>query len=141
MNGLLTDLYELTMATGYYDAGKAHQKATFELTIRRLPAHRNFVIAAGLQQAIDYLLNLAFAPEEIDYLRNQPAFANASAGFFDYLRGFRFTGDVFAVPEGTPLFAGEPMMTVRAPIIGSPAKSGVPSGTAKTSPVKRKPRR
>jgi nicotinate phosphoribosyltransferase len=63
VNGLLTDLYELTMATGYYDAGKAHQKATFELTIRRLPAHRNFVIAAGLQQAIDYLLNLAFAPE------------------------------------------------------------------------------
>ena len=79
MNGLLTDLYELTMAAGYYDAGKAHQKATFEFTIRRLPAHRNFVIAAGLAQAIDYLLNLSFTAEEIDYLRTLPAFARASA--------------------------------------------------------------
>jgi nicotinate phosphoribosyltransferase len=117
VNGLLTDLYELIMAAGYYEAGKAKQKATFELTVRRLPANRNYVIAAGLPQAIDYLLNLSFTGEEIDYLRGLPAFANASSGFFDYLRGFRFTGDVFAVPEGTPLFAGEPMMTVRAPII------------------------
>jgi nicotinate phosphoribosyltransferase len=117
VNGLLTDLYELTMAAGYYDAGKVQQKATFELTIRRLPAHRNFVIAAGLTQAIDYLLHLSFSEDEVGYLRNLPAFANASPGFFDYLRGFRFTGDVFAVPEGTPLFAGEPMMIVRAPII------------------------
>jgi nicotinate phosphoribosyltransferase len=117
VNGLLTDLYELTMAAGYHDAGKVNQKATFELTIRRLPANRNYVIAAGLAQAIDYLLNLNFGAEEIDYLRTLPAFASASAGFFDYLRGFRFTGDVFAVPEGTPLFAGEPMMVVRAPIV------------------------
>ena len=117
MNGLLTDLYELTMAAGYYEAGKVQHKATFELTIRRLPAGRNFVIAAGLQQAVDYLLNLSFSGEEIDYLRGLPAFARASQGFFDYLRTFRFTGDVFAVPEGTPLLAGEPLMTVRAPII------------------------
>jgi nicotinate phosphoribosyltransferase len=117
VNGLLTDLYELIMAAGYYEAGKAKQKATFELTVRRLPANRNYVIAAGLPQAIDYLLNLSFTGEEINYLRGLPAFAQASSGFFDYLRGFRFTGDVFAVPEGTPLFAGEPMMTVRAPII------------------------
>jgi nicotinate phosphoribosyltransferase len=75
------------------------------------------VLAAGLPQAIEYLLNLSFSGEEIDYLRSLPAFAGASGGFFDYLRAFRFTGDVFAVPEGTPLFAGEPMMTVRAPII------------------------
>lgn len=105
------------MAAGYYAAGKVQQKATFELSIRRLPAHRNFVIAAGLPQAIDYLLNLSFSGEEIDYLRGLPAFAGAASGFFDYLRDFRFTGDVFAVPEGTVLFAGEPMMTVRAPII------------------------
>lgn len=117
MNGLLTDVYELTMAAGYYEAGKVQHKATFELSIRRLPAGRNFVIAAGLPQAIDYLLNLGFSGEELDYLRSLPAFAGASDGFFDYLRAFRFTGDVFAVPEGTPLFAGEPMMTVRAPII------------------------
>lgn len=117
MNGLLTDLYELTMAAGYYEAGKVQQKATFELTVRRLPAHRNYVIAAGLPQAIDYLLNLNFSEEEIAYVRGLPTFARASEGFFEYLRNFRFTGDVFAVPEGTPLFAGEPMMTVRAPII------------------------
>ena len=117
MNGLLTDLYELTMAAGYYEAGKASQRATFELSIRRLPAHRNFVIAAGLPQAIDYLANLRFSREEIEYLRGLPALARTSSGFFDYLRDFRFTGDVFAVPEGTPLFAGEPMMTVRAPLI------------------------
>ena len=117
MNGLLTDLYELTMAAGYYDAGKVKQKATFELTVRRLPAHRNYIIAAGLPQAIDYLLNLSFSSAEIDYLRGLPIFAQASPGFFDYLRGFRFTGDVFAVPEGTVLFAGEPMMSIRAPIV------------------------
>jgi len=117
VNGLLTDLYELHMAAGYWEAGKAKQKATFELTIRRLPANRNYVLAAGLPQAIDYLLNLSFCSEEIEYLRGLPTFACASESFFEYLRSFRFTGDVFAVPEGTPLFAGEPMMTVRAPII------------------------
>jgi nicotinate phosphoribosyltransferase len=105
------------MAAGYFEAGKVQQKATFELSIRRLPPHRNFVIAAGLPQAIEYLQNLSFSAEEIDYLRGLPAFARVSAGFFDYLRDFRFTGDVFAVPEGTPLFAGEPMMIVRAQII------------------------
>jgi nicotinate phosphoribosyltransferase len=117
VNGLLTDLYELTMAAGYFEAGKIQQKATFELTIRRLPAHRNYVIAAGLPQAVDYLLNLSFSAEEVDYLRALPAFAHVSPGFFEYLRGLRFTGDVFAVPEGTVLFAGEPMMIVRAPLV------------------------
>lgn len=117
MTGLLTDLYELTMAAGYFEAGKATQKATFELSIRRLPTRRNFVIAAGLAQCVEYLLNLRFTPEEIDYLRGLQQFARVSIGFFDYLRDFRFTGDVFAVPEGTPLFAGEPMLIVRAPLI------------------------
>ncbi len=117
MTGLLTDLYELTMAAGYFEAGKATQKATFELSIRRLPTRRNFVIAAGLAQCVEYLLNLRFTPEEIDYLRGLAQFASVSGGFFDYLRDFRFTGDVFAVPEGTPLFAGEPMLTVRAPLV------------------------
>ncbi len=117
MNGLLTDLYELTMAAGYFEAGKAEEIATFEFTIRRFPHNRNFVIAAGLPQAVDYLLNLSFSGEEIDYLRGLPQFRHAPPAFFDYLRDFRFTGDLFAVPEGTPLFAGEPMLTVRAPII------------------------
>jgi nicotinate phosphoribosyltransferase len=117
MNGLLTDLYELTMAAGYFEAAKADEKATFEFTIRKLPPHRNFIVAAGLPQVVDYLLNLSFTAEEIDYLRSLAQFRSTSPGFWDYLRGFRFTGDLFAVPEGTPLFAGEPMLTIRGPII------------------------
>src|SRR6266852_2669653 len=105
------------MAAGYFEAGKATQKATFELSVRRLPNRRNFVIAAGLAQCVDYLLNLRFTSEEIDYLRGLPQFARTSIAFFDHLRDFRFTGDLFAVPEGTPLFAGEPMLTIRAPLI------------------------
>jgi nicotinate phosphoribosyltransferase len=117
VSALLTDLYELTMAAGYFEAGKATEKAAFELSIRRLPKNRNFVLAAGLQQVVEYLLNLHFEAAEIDYLRGLPQFRNVSPGFFDYLRDFRFTGDLFAVPEGTPLFAGEPVLTLRAPLI------------------------
>jgi nicotinate phosphoribosyltransferase len=82
-----------------------------------LPNHRNFVLATGLAQCVDYLLNLRFNTEDIAYLRDLPQFAQVSPKFFDYLRDFRFTGDLFAAPEGTPLFAGEPMLTVRAPLI------------------------
>jgi nicotinate phosphoribosyltransferase len=117
VNALLTDLYELTMSAGYFEAGKTAERATFELSVRRLPKGRNFILAAGLPQAVDYLLNLSFDASEIAYLRALPQFASASPGFFDYLRAFRFTGDLFAVPEGTPLFAGEPILTVRAPLI------------------------
>jgi nicotinate phosphoribosyltransferase len=105
------------MAAGYFNAGKTTERATFEFSIRRLPAHRNFVIAAGLPDVVDYLLNLSFTSEEIGYLRQLPQFANTSPGFFDYLSKFRFTGDLFAVPEGTPLFAGEPAVAIRAPLI------------------------
>jgi nicotinate phosphoribosyltransferase len=117
MNGLLTDLYELTMAAGYFEAGKTDEKATFELTIRRLPANRNYVLAAGLPQIVDYLLNLSFTGEEVDYLRGLAQFRGVTPGFFEYLRALRFTGDLFAVPEGTPLFAGEPALAIRAPIV------------------------
>ncbi|HEY1241248.1 MAG TPA: nicotinate phosphoribosyltransferase [Bryobacteraceae bacterium] len=117
MNGLLTDLYELTMAAGYFEAGKTAEKATFELAIRRLPANRNFAVVAGLPQVVDFLLNLSFTAAEIEYLRGLPQFRRASPQFFDYLRGFRFTGDLFAVPEGTPMFAGEPLLSIRAPLI------------------------
>lgn len=105
------------MAAGYFEAGKTAERATFELAIRRLPANRNFVLAAGLPQVVDFLLNLSFTAEEIDYLRGLPQFRHASPKFFDYLGQFRFTGDVFAVPEGTPMFAGEPVLTIRAPLI------------------------
>jgi nicotinate phosphoribosyltransferase len=117
MNALLTDLYELTMAAGFFDSGRVAHKAAFELSIRRLPSHRNYVIACGLPQLVDYLLNLSFTAEEIDYLRRLPQFSNTSPAFFNYLRDFRFTGDLFAVPEGTILFSGEPVLTLRAPII------------------------
>ncbi len=117
MNGLLTDLYELTMAAGYFESGKVEEKATFEFTIRRLPAFRNFVLVAGLAQVVEYLQNLSFTADEIAYLRGLPQFRGASPAFFEYLRKFRFTGDLFAAQEGTPLFAGEPVLCLRAPII------------------------
>ena len=85
--------------------------------VRRLPANRHFLIAAGLEQAVEYLLNLRFTSEEIDYLRGLPQFRHAPAEFFGTLAELRFTGDLFAVPEGTPVFAGEPLMTVRAPLL------------------------
>jgi nicotinate phosphoribosyltransferase len=115
--GILTDLYQLTMAAGYFEAGKASERATFELFVRKLPRNRNFIVAAGLAQAADYLLNLRFTPEEIDYLRSLPHFARAHPGFFQMLAGLRFTGDLFAVREGTPLFPNEPFLTLRAPLI------------------------
>ena len=117
MNALLTDLYELTMAAGYYEAGKQVHKAIFELSIRHLPKNRNYVVAAGLRQAVEYLQNLSFTEDEIAYLRSLAQFKQVQPAFFDSLRSFRFTGDLFAVPEGTPMFAGEPVLTVRAPLI------------------------
>jgi nicotinate phosphoribosyltransferase len=114
---LNTDLYELTMAAGYFEAGKTEERATFELYVRRLPANRKFILAAGLAQAVEYLLNLRFTREETEYLRGLPQFHHTRPGFFDMLAGLRFTGDVFAVGEGTPMFAGEPFLTLRAPLV------------------------
>lgn len=117
MNALLTDLYQLTMAAGYYTAGKHREIATFELFVRRLPYNRNYYLAAGLAQAVDYLLHLRFTAEEIAWLRGLPQFSRAAPGFFDYLANLRFTGDLFGMPEGTPVFPNEPILTVRAPLI------------------------
>lgn len=117
MNGLLTDLYELTMAAGYFAADRHRDVGTFEFTIRRLPRHRDFVLLAGLHRAVEYLLNLSFEPDEIRYLRSLENFSNAPAAFWDYLAAFRFSGDVFAVPEGTVLYAGQPVLNIRAPLI------------------------
>ncbi len=117
MPALSTDLYQLTMAAGYVQAGKTHEIATFELFVRRFPQNRNYLIAAGLEQAVEYLLNLRFTKDEIDYLRGLSQFHHAPKDFFDYLESFRFTGDLFALPEGTPFFPGEPLLTVRAPIV------------------------
>src|SRR5262249_48867190 len=117
MTGLLTDLYQLTMAAGYFEAGKAEETATFELFFRSLPRYRNFVLAAGLEQVIDYLKTLHFTGDQIRYLKSLPQFKSVPSSFFDVLGNLRFTGDVFAVREGTPVFAGEPILTVRAPLM------------------------
>ncbi len=117
MSALNTDLYQLTMAAGYFAAGKADEVATFELSVRKLPEQRNFLVAAGLQQALEYLADLKFRRDEIDYLRGLEQFRNAPPEFFDFLADLRFTGDLFAVQEGTPVFANEPIAIVRAPLI------------------------
>lgn len=115
-SALLTDFYQLTMAAGYFEAGKTSEVATFDLFVRRLPPGRDYLIAAGLEQALDYLENLRFRAEEIAWLRSLPQFARVSPKFWTYLRKLRFTGDVFAVPEGTPVYANEPILSVRAPL-------------------------
>jgi nicotinate phosphoribosyltransferase len=115
-SGLLTDLYELTMAAGYLQT-RFEGNATFELFARHLPPKRNYLVAAGLDQAIDFLENVRFAPEDIDYLRRNKVFQHVRPEFFEYLTQFRFTGDVWAMPEGTLVFAGEPLLRVTAPVI------------------------
>ncbi len=105
------------MAAGYFQAAKTRDRATFELYVRRLPPNRTFLLAVGLAQAVEYLLNLRFTAEEIAYLRTLPQFAHTPEGFFEMLAGLRFTGDLFAVPEGTPMFPDEPFLTVRAPLV------------------------
>jgi nicotinate phosphoribosyltransferase len=115
-SGLLTDLYELTMAAGYLQT-RFDARATFELFVRNLPPHRNYLVAAGLEQGLEFLGNVNFTAEEIEFLRRHPVFGHIRDEFFDYLRGFRFSGDVWAMPEGTLVFAGEPLLRVTAPII------------------------
>ena len=114
--GLSTDLYELTMAAGYHAAG-ATPRASFELFVRELPVTRGYLVAAGLEQAIAFLEAWRYTADDIAYLRTVPALHGADPTFFDeYLRRLRFSGDVWAVPEGTPVFAGEPILRVTAPL-------------------------
>jgi nicotinate phosphoribosyltransferase len=115
-SGLLTDLYELTMAAGYLQT-HFEARATFELFVRHLPPHRGYLVAAGLEQALGFLENVDFNQEEIQFLRTHPAFSHIRPEFFDYLAKFRFTGDVWAMPEGTLVFPGEPLLRVTGPII------------------------
>lgn len=115
-SGLLTDLYELTMAAGYLQT-RFDARATFELFVRNLPPHRNYLVVAGLEQGLEFLEKVNFTAEEINFLRRHPVFRHIREEFFDYLRGFHFTGDVWALPEGTLVFPGEPLLRVTAPII------------------------
>jgi nicotinate phosphoribosyltransferase len=115
--GLLTDLYELTMAAGYYVHGLADQRATFELWVRHLPPGRNYLVAAGLEQAVHYLQHIRFAPEQVEYLRSHPAFRDVPAGWFERLSNLKFDGDLWAIPEGTVVFADEPLLRVTGPLM------------------------
>lgn len=111
---MLTDFYELTMANGYLENGLKDQVAYFDMFFRRIPDGGGFAIMAGVEQLIEYLSNLAFTEEDIEYLRSKGIF---SEEFLDYLKNFRFACDVWAVPEGTPIFPGEPVVKVRGPVI------------------------
>ena len=116
LSALSTDLYELTMVGGYYVAGLSG-RATFDLFVRSLPATRNYLVAAGLEQALDFLESLHFTADDIKYLRSVPSLVKLPPAFFDeYLPRLRFTGDVWAVDEGTPVFAQEPVLRVTAPL-------------------------
>ena len=111
---LLCDFYELTMANGYFELGKADEISYFDVFYRKVPDGGGFAIAAGLEQVIEYIKNLKFTEEDIAFLKSKNLF---SKEFLDYLRTFRFTGDIYAVPEGTPIFPGEPIMTICAPSV------------------------
>jgi nicotinate phosphoribosyltransferase len=113
---LATDLYELTMAAAYF-VNRVKATATFELFVRELPEHRSYLVAAGLEQGLEYLRKLHFSNEDIAYVRRHAAFQAVPSTFFDCLRALRFTGDVWAIPEGTPVFQNEPLVRVTAPII------------------------
>ena len=111
---LLCDFYELTMGGGYFKNGFADRITYFDVFFRRVPDNGGFAICAGLEQIINYINNLHFDPEDIDFLRKKGIF---DEDFLSYLADLRFTGDIYAVPEGTPIFPGEPLLTVRAPAV------------------------
>ncbi len=111
---MLCDFYELTMGNGYFENGYKDRMCYFDVFFRKCPDGGGFAIAAGLEQIAEYIQSLHFSAEDIEYLRGRNLFTD---GFLDYLKDFRFTGDVWAVPEGTPIFPNEPIMTIRAPAI------------------------
>ena len=111
---MLVDFYELTMANGYFSNGFENKIAYFDMFFRRVPDGGGYCIMAGVEQLIEYLNNLKFSDEDIKYLRNKNIFSNE---FLEYLKNFKFTCDVWAIPEGNPVFPAEPLVVVRGPII------------------------
>ena len=111
---MLCDFYELTMGNGYFQTGLRDRVCYFDVFYRTVPDKAGFAIAAGLAQVVEYIQSLHFDDEDIQYLRSKGCF---NEEFLNYLRDFRFTGDIWAVPEGTPIFPNEPILTVRAPAI------------------------
>ena len=111
---MLCDFYELTMSNGYFKNGFYKKNVYFDLFFRKVPDNGGFAIAAGLEQVIDYIKNLHFSETDIEYLREKGIFDEE---FLKYLSNFKFTGDIYAIPEGTPIFPNEPIITVKAPAI------------------------
>ncbi len=111
---MLTDFYELTMANGYFETAMSDDIAYFDMFFRKVPDGGGFAIMAGLEQVIENLESLSFSDEDIEYLRKKAVFGEE---FLNYLKNFKFECDVWAVPEGTPIFPGEPILTVRGPLI------------------------
>ena len=111
---LLTDFYELTMMQGYLKSGKHQEKVIFDMFYRKNPCGNGFAICCGLEQVVEYIRNLNFNEEDIDYLRSLGSF---DEDFIEYLRGFHFTGDIYAIPEGTVVFPKEPLLKIIAPVI------------------------
>ena len=110
---MLTDFYELTMGNGYFQSGMKDTIATFDMFFRRVPDGGGFAIMAGVEQLIDYLKNLKFDDENIEFLRTK----GFNENFLEYLKDFKFTCDVWTIPEGTPIFPGEPIVIVKGPVI------------------------
>lgn len=113
---MLTDFYEMTMANGYFCTDMAEDIAYFDMFFRKIPDDGGYAVMAGLEQVIRYLDGLEFTEEDIEYLRSKKIF---NEDFLKYLEDFKFTCDVWAVPEGTPIFPGEPIITVRGPVMQS----------------------
>ncbi len=113
---LLTDLYELTMSACYVGEEIADKRASFELFVRKLPENFGYLIAMGLEQGLEYLENLSFSEQQIESLQKTAIFKDATPKFWDLLASGRFTGDVYAVPEGTVIFANEPILRIEAPL-------------------------
>ncbi len=111
---MLCDFYEFTMSNGYFKNGFYKKRVYFDVFFRKIPDDGGFAVAAGLEQVVDYIKNLHFNDDDIEYLREKKIF---DEGFLNYLKNFKFTGDIYAIPEGTPVFPNEPVLTVCAPAI------------------------
>ncbi len=114
---LFTDFYELSMAAAYFNSNQKDTIGLFEMFVRKLPKNRNYLVTAGLEQVIDFLLNFRFKRDHIEYLRNHKMFNTVSNKFFEFLSELKFTGNLWAMPEGSIVFPNEPLLRVEAPII------------------------